>query len=68
MVPASSIRFKKNSKSKNDKVIYTEENHRLKYIHIIIGNVKNNIDGIYHGVDKFVLPLYLWEQEWRFNH
>ncbi|MDD6421802.1 MAG: transposase [Intestinibaculum porci] len=60
--------LQKEIKIKNDKVIYTEENHRLKYIHIIIGNVKNNIDGIYHGVDKFVLPLYLWEQEWRFNH
>lgn len=49
-------------KIKNDKLIYTETDHRLKYIHIIIGNVKNNIGGIYHGVDKSVLPLYLWEQ------
>lgn len=60
--------LQKEIKIKNDKVIYTEKNHRLKYIHIIIGNVKNNIGGIYHGVDKSVLPLYLWEQEWRFNH
>ena len=55
-------------KIKNDKVIYTETDHRLKYIHIIIGNVKNNTGGIYHGVGKSVLSLYLWEQEWRFNH
>ena len=53
--------LQKEIKIKNDKVIYTENNHRLKYIHIIIGNIKNNIGGIYHGVDKSVQPLYLWD-------
>ena len=60
--------LKENMIVKNEKVVYTEENHRLKYLHIIIGNIKNNIIGIYHGVDKSVLPLYLWEQQWKFNH
>lgn len=60
--------LKKVMKVINEKINYNEKGHRLNYTHIIIGNVKNNITGIYHGVDKSVLPLYLWEQERRFNH
>ena len=30
--------------------------------------VKNNIPGIHHGVSKRNLPLFLKEQEYRFNH
>ena len=52
----------------SEKIVYTEENHRLKWLNIIIGNIKNNITGIYHGVPKRSLPLFLHEQEWRFNH
>lgn len=53
---------------KSEKIVYTEDDHRLKWINIIIGNIKNNITGIYNGVPKRSLPLFLHEQEWRFNH
>lgn len=36
--------------------------------HIIIGNIKSSITGIYHGITKRELPLFLNEQENRFNH
>ena len=45
-----------------------KKNHRLYWLNIIIGNIKNNIVGIYHGVTKKSLPLFLHEQEWRYNH
>ena len=53
---------------KNEKVDYKSEGHRLKWINIIIGNIQNNIVGLYHGVQKRDLPLFLNEQEWRYNH
>ena len=53
---------------KNEKISYEEKNHRLLWLNIIIGNIKNNITGIYHGITKRDLPLFLNEQEWRFNH
>jgi len=53
---------------KSEKIVYTESNHRLKWLNIISGNIKNNIPGIYHGVTRSTLPLFLHEQEWRFNH
>lgn len=53
---------------KSDKIIYNEEDHKLKWLNIIIGDIKNNITGIYHGVTKRDFPLFLNEQEWRFNH
>ena len=53
---------------KNEKISYEEKNHRLLWLNIIIGNIKNNITGICHGVTKRDLPLFLNEQEWRFNH
>ena len=36
--------------------------------HIIIGNIKSSITGIYHGITKREMPLFLNEQEYRFNH
>lgn len=36
--------------------------------HIIIGNIKSSITGIYHGITKREMPLFLNEQENRFNH
>ena len=36
--------------------------------HIIIGNIKSSITGIYHGMTKREMPLFLNEQENRFNH
>lgn len=53
---------------KSEKIVYSETEHRLKWLDIIAGNIKNNIVGIYHGVTKRSLPLFLHEQEWRFNH
>lgn len=52
----------------SQKIIYKESEHRLKWLNIIIGNTKTNIQGIYKGVEKRDLPLFLNEQEWRFNH
>lgn len=53
---------------KNKKISYEEKNHRLLWLNIIIGNIKNNITGIYHGITKREMPLFLNEQEYRFNH
>jgi len=36
--------------------------------HIIIGNIKSSITGIYHGITRREMPLFLNEQEYRFNH
>lgn len=53
---------------KSEKILYDEDNHRLYRIIILIGDIKNNITGTYHGVTKRDVPLFLNEQEWRFNH
>lgn len=53
---------------KSEKINYKETDHRLKWLNIIAGNIKNNITTIYHGVPKRSLPLFLHEQERRFNH
>lgn len=47
---------------KNEKISYEEKNHRLLWLNIIIGNIKNNITGIYHGITKREMPLFLNEQ------
>ena len=53
---------------KNEKISYEEKDHRLFWLNIIIGNIKNNITGIYHRITKREMPLFLNEQEYRFNH
>ena len=53
---------------KNEKVSYEEKNHRLLWLNIIIGNIKNNITGIYHGITKREIPLFLNEQKYIFNY
>lgn len=53
---------------KNKKINYENSDHRLRWTNIITGNVKNNITGIYHGIEKRSMPLYMNEQEYRFNH
>lgn len=53
---------------KNEKISYEEKNHRLLWLNIIIGNIKNNITWIYHGITKREMPLFLNEQEYRFNN
>ncbi len=52
----------------NKKIDHEENNHRLLWLNIIIGNIKNNITGIYHGITKREMPLFLNEQEYRFTH
>ena len=53
---------------KNEKSSYEEKDHRLFWLNIIIGNIKNNITGMYHGITKREMPLLLNEQKYRFNH
>ena len=52
----------------NFHVDYKDPNHRLYWLNIVIGNIQNQIIGIYHGIAKRDLPLFLAEQEYRFNH
>lgn len=53
---------------KSEKINYDDENHKLFWLNTVISNVKNNIAGIYRGIAKRDLPLFLNEQQWRFNH
>lgn len=52
----------------SEKIDYDKKDHRLYWLNIITGNIKNHITGIYHGISKRDLPLFLKEQEYRFNH
>ena len=52
----------------NEKIDYSKNGHRLYWLITIVGDIKNNIIGIYHGVRKIDLPLFFGEQEYRFNH
>ena len=52
----------------NKKIDYKENNHRLYWLNIIISSIKNNITGIYRGISKRDMPLFMSEQEYRFNH
>lgn len=52
----------------NKPIDYDDPSHRLKWLNIIVGNIKAHIVGIYHGTQKKYLPLFLAEQEWRFNN
>lgn len=53
---------------KNKKISYEEKNHILFWLNIINRNIKNNITWIYHGIIKREKPLFLNEQDYRFNH
>lgn len=53
---------------KADVINYSRSDHKLKWLNTMVGNVKNQITGIYHGISKRDLPLFLAEQEYRFNH
>ncbi len=52
----------------SEKITDYTSSKRLHWINIIIGNFQNHINGIYHGVSKRDLPLFLNEQQFRFNH
>ena len=49
------------------KVDYKEDDHRLYWLNIIISSIKNNITGIYRGISKRDMSLFMSEQEYRFN-
>ena len=53
---------------KSNKINYDEKSHKLFWLNTIIGNIQNNLNGIYRGIAKRDLPLFLNEQQWRFNH
>ena len=36
----------------NEKIDYSKDNHRLYWLNTILGDIKNNIIGIYHGAKK----------------
>ena len=40
----------------------------MKWLNIVTGAIKNNLLGVYRGIPKKYLPLFLKEQQWRFNH
>lgn len=52
---------------RSQKIRYEEKKHRLHWLNILWSNLKNQIQGVYHGVAKRSLPLFMQEQEWRFN-
>lgn len=53
----------------NKKVEYKKEDvHKLYCLNIVISDVKNNITSIYKGISKRDMPLFMSEQEYRFNH
>ena len=43
----------------NEKIDYSKDDHRLYWLNTIVGDIKNNIIGIYHGARKIDLPLFL---------
>ena len=44
-----------------------DENGRLKWLHVMISNIKANIEGAYHGLEGTYLQRYLDEFCYRFN-
>lgn len=52
----------------NEKIDYSKDNHRLYWLNTILGDIKSNTIGIYHGARKINLPQFFGEQEYRFNH
>ena len=40
----------------NEKIDYSKNGHRLYWLNTIVGDIKNNIIGIYHGVRYF--PIF----------
>ena len=53
----------------HDWEIYDPENEdsRLKWLHVLISNIKAEINGTFHGLRRIDLQSYLTEFEWRFN-
>ena len=53
--------MKERIKVVNEKIDYSKNDHRLYWLNTIVGDIKNNIIGIYHGVRKTDLPLFFGE-------
>lgn len=53
---------------KSKKINYSHNNHELKWLHIIISNIKSFVLGAFHGISKSWLYLHIEEFEWKFNH
>lgn len=49
-------------------IIDHEAKGTLYWTHKMISNIKQTINGIYRGVSKHVMSMFLSEFEWRFNH
>ena len=49
------------------KVYYKQGPEFLKWLHVIISNVKSLVSGTYHGLDETHLQAYLTEICYRFN-
>lgn len=60
--------LKKNINVKNEKINYEENSPRLWFLNKVVSNFSSMVLGVYHGVGKRLIPLYLSEYEWRFNH
>ena len=42
----------------NEKIDYSKNDYRLYWLNTIVGDINNNIIGIYHGARKIDLPLF----------
>lgn len=51
-----------------EKIDYSDNNHRLWFLNKIVSNLNSSILGVFHGIDKRMMPLYFSEFEWRYNH
>ena len=60
--------LKKNMNVQNEKIDYSQSNHRLYYLNKVISNFSSEMLHVFHGIGKRMLPLYISEYEWRFNH
>lgn len=38
------------------------------FLNILVSNLNKMLLGVFHGINKRMLPLYFAEYEWRFNH
>lgn len=52
----------------NAKVYYTDDDHKLFWLNIIAGNFENNLKNIDRKISQRDMPLFIAEQQWRFNH
>lgn len=59
--------LKKDYKCDMQKYNPTDKSDFLKWVHVMISNIKSNIEGTYHGLDNHYLQSYLDEFCFRFN-